>query len=214
MISFGWKFLGEKNAHVKTVLDYPHNRYLTDKRLIQDVYDIMSGADIWVGHYSTRFDTPFVQTRLLAHYSKCLPPVPQIDTWWIARTKLKLHSNRLASIQQFLELPTSKTPLKPEHWVKATQGHPESIKYISEHNLADVECLEQAYMRLRPLIHNHPSVNCAAGNSDGCPVCGSLKVHHVRERWNRITLAPLFKCTDCGAWSQGNMEKIKGKGLR
>jgi len=210
MLTFSWKLLGDKSAKVSTVLDHAHGRYVNDKLLVWKAYQVMKEADIWVGWYSSRFDVQFVQTRLLKHYGIAMPPVPQVDGWWIARTKLRLHSNRLASVQQFLELPTAKTPLKPEHWVKGAQGHPASVKYIAEHNLADVECLEQAYLQLRPLITNHPSVNIAAGDSDGCPCCGSPKFHKVREKWNRITYAPLYRCHDCGAWSQGKMQKING----
>lgn len=211
IICWGWKWLGEKEAHTKSVLDFPHGHYWTDRHLLKHIYDEVKQADIVVGWYSSRFDWPYLQSRLLVNTGKILPPMPHVDGWWIARKKMKLHSNRLNSVQNFLNLPTAKTPLMPDHWVRAQQGHREAVRYIQEHCHNDVECLEQAYLLIRPLCPAHPNVSIAAMNCDGCPVCGSPRVIHKKDKFNRVTQSPLYQCVDCKSWSQGKPERIFGE---
>jgi hypothetical protein len=58
-----------------------------------------------------------------------------MDTYPIARNKLKLHSNRLDSIAQALNITkVKKTPLSSEHWMKGALGNPDALKYILKHN--------------------------------------------------------------------------------
>jgi uncharacterized protein YprB with RNaseH-like and TPR domain len=211
IICWGWKWLGEKNAHVKSVLDFKHGAYVTDKHLLTQIYGEVKQADLVVGWYSSRFDWPYLQSRLLLAQGRILPPIPHVDGWWTARKKLKLHSNRLDSVQKFLQLPTPKTAILPTHWTLAQQGHHQSIEYIKQHCYYDVECLEQAYLVLRPLVQGHPNVSLSKLTCDHCPVCGSPRVSHVKDKFNRVTQSPLYRCVDCKAWSQGKPERIMGE---
>jgi hypothetical protein len=46
----------------------------------------------------------------------------------------------------------SKTPIKPEHWVRALTGHKKSFDYIANHCVLDVKVLGEVYDQLRGLI--------------------------------------------------------------
>lgn len=138
-----------------------------------------------------------------------MPPVPHIDGWEIARSKLKLHSNRLASVSSFLDI-EEKTPLNGPIWIKASAGDPSALKYVIKHCDQDVLVLEQAFERIRQLATTGPNLSLLVGQPGGCPRCGSDK---LQKRGYRIAVTQMYQrlqCQSCGAWSQGKSEKVKG----
>lgn len=211
LLSFGWKFQGEKKAQVISIADYPLYKKdpTNDKMLIKDAADILRESDIIVGHYSSRFDYPFIQTRLLYHGLEPLPPIPHIDTWRVARYGMKLNSNRLDTLARFLEVENQKTAVAGPHWVKAMAGDKKALRYIIEHNRLDVLVLEQVYNKIRALITNHPNVNIVSEKGDACPVCGLQKLQRRGYSIARTARTPKFFCTGCKAWSKGKPERIK-----
>lgn len=132
--------------------------YQFDKRLMLELFDALEHYDILYTHYGglKRFDIPYIITRAYAHgLEKRLSMLKEKfirDTWPIARTRLRLHSNRLDSIAEAVRVKgVKKTPLKPEIWRLASVGHPESLKYIAIHNKHDVQILEKIAKKLEPV---------------------------------------------------------------
>jgi uncharacterized protein YprB with RNaseH-like and TPR domain len=120
-----------------------------DKRVVSSLLKAMEGYDVFVVYYGTRFDMPFIRTKALEHGLK-FPSYSEkrmFDLYYVARNKLCLHSNRLGVVCDFLDIP-GKTPLKPLVWKKAAYGDAQSLRYILDHNIADVEILESAHKRL------------------------------------------------------------------
>lgn len=210
-----YKVLGEKKTHTIRIDDYKlHKKDCTnDRLLVKDMVEVLSDADMLVGHYSTRFDLPFLNSRALYHKLDLVAPVPHVDTWRVARNGLKLNSNRLASIAEFLGK-RQKTPILNTQWLRAMAGHKKSIDYVVEHCLADIAVLEETYMTIRPLSREHPNVNIMSGKTpEGiiCPVCGVAgKMQKRGFRVARTSRTQRFHCQSCGAWSAGNSERIKG----
>ena len=83
-----------------------------DKRIIETCIDTMKKFDRIVGHYSSRFDIPFLRTRAVLHDNKNGLNFPKrgslihTDTWIMAKTKFKFHSNRqnIMVRRQFLRI--------------------------------------------------------------------------------------------------------------
>lgn len=205
LLAFGYKWAHEPRAEVTAMSDFPGwKRDTTDDRhVVIKAYDVITQADLVVGHYSQRFDWKFLQTRLLAHSFPALPQIPHVDTWRIAKDRLALHSNRLASLTQLLGLP-SKTEILWDDWVRAISGNADSMERIREHCRVDVEVLEQAYLRLRPWIVNHPNLAALLGdNRATCPACTS---NRTMKNGTRVTLKKLYQrwqCKTCGnGWSE------------
>lgn len=76
------------------------------------------------------------------------------------------------------------------------------MDYIVNHCRRDVLVLEEAYLRLRPLVLDHPSRGLVDGRG-GCGVCG--KSHLIKRGFHitRTRRYQRYQCTGCGAWSKG-----------
>ena len=200
----GFKEVGRGKAEVFSLLDYDEEDVIKAERLLlKDVSKRLLDSDVWLTHFGTYFDIPFVNTRLLYHR---LPVIPanyaHIDTWKISRNRLKLQNNRLVSIQNFLGTAEEKNAIKPLMWVRALGGHKPSMRYIVEHCRKDVVVLEEAYNRLRPLVLDHPNKGLIDGRG-GCSICGESKLQKRGFHVTRTRKYQRFQCMGCGGWSKG-----------
>lgn len=137
----------------KEIFDYEF-----DKRLVEELLEAFKNYDVIYTHWGRdrRFDIPFIRTRALVHgLHEKLPRRFEkfvMDTWDIAKNKLKLHSNRLDSIADACRVRgVKKTPLSGKIWQLAAVGHPESLEYIAKHNRHDVILLERVHRKLESM---------------------------------------------------------------
>lgn len=215
VLTVGFKTVGVGKSEVLRVDDYyttdDNNILHAEKRLLKDVYKRLMAGDIWLTHYGSRgrFDLNFLNSRLIYHRLPTLPPNhPQIDTWKVAYKDLALHSNRLVSLQEFLEIENKKTAIKGAQWILALSGHRPSMNYIVEHCHLDVKVLEEVYILLRPLITDHPHIGVQRNGE--CPVCGKAELRVDRWVATRGMRYKRLHCHACGAWVKGKGERIKG----
>ncbi len=201
----GFKGYGESPVHVPSVRDYPTFKKAPwdDTLLMRDLYEVVKDCDLLVTYFGKQFDWPALQTRML---KAGLPPLESmgsrhVDMYWTAKRELRLHSNRLESVMDFLDCPVKKTKLSGPIWDAAASGDGEALDYVIEHCRNDVLGLEWVYERLRPYIRQHPVV---AGRGS-CRVCGSASLQF---RGYAALSNPTAKvkhrvqCQNCGAWDQ------------
>lgn len=205
VLCVGFKDVGKGKAEVINILDYVDEAgdlIKAEKRMLKDVSTRLLDTDVWLTHYGSWYDIPFINTRLLYHHLPILPPnYAHIDTWKVSRNRLKLRNNRLKTISEFLGTKDEKNAIKPEQWLRALGGHEPSMKYIVEHCRRDVAVLEEAYDRLRPLVLDHPNRGLVDGRG-GCTICGD---HRLQRRGFHITRTrkyQRYQCQGCGAWSK------------
>ena len=129
--------------------------YEFDKRVVTELLEAFDNYDVLWTHWGgwRRFDLPYIVTRAYAHnLEDMLPNYNEKfirDTWPIARNKMALHSNALGSIAEAVGVDNvKKTPLSGRKWRLAAVGHPESLKYILDHNIKDVRLLERIHKKL------------------------------------------------------------------
>jgi len=205
VLTFGSKFVEHGKVEVLNILDYldkSQDLIKAEKRLLIDISTRMLTADVWLGHFSTWYDLPFINTRLLYHRLPILPPnFSQLDTWKIARNRLKLRNNRLITISEFLGTEDEKNAIKPEQWIRALGRDRKSMAYIVDHNRRDVLVLEEAYLRLRGLVLDHPNRGLVDGRG-GCSVCGENKLQSRGYAITRTRRYRRFQCMGCGSWSK------------
>ena len=204
VLCVGFKDVGEGKPVVLRIDDYPGVDIIKqEKRLLRDVYTRLLEADVWLTHFGTYYDISFVNTRLLYHNLPTLPAgYAHIDTWKVARNRLKLRNNRLITISEFLGTEDEKNAIRPEQWLKALGGHRPSMDYIVEHCRRDVLVLEEAYDRLRPLVNDHPNRGLLDGRG-GCSICGSVRLQKRGVHVTRTRKYQRYQCRDCGSWSKG-----------
>ena len=196
ILCIAWKWDGENDVHYLSIDDSPDfdKDPTNDKALVTAFAKEAEKADIAVFHYGERFDWPFINTRLLYHNLPPLPNVKMIDTWRIAKYRLRLNSNRLASVSELLGV-AEKTPLSGPIWIKAMAGNKKAIAYVVEHCVQDVRVLEQVYQRISPFRPDNPKLS-----QTGCPTCGS---YDFQQRGKSVTLAGKKQrrsCNNCGHW--------------
>lgn len=195
----GWKWLGEKKIHVPAITDYAgwNKAPWDDKRLIKDFCGIMAEADIWVTYNGKNFDVPYLQAKLLEHGLPIMPNTPHVDLYQVVKHAIVLSRKSLANVSKFLRLHAEKTPVTGDHWKRAMCGNAKSIKYVVDHCVADVELLEEAYHKLKPLVRQHPIVM----RGDTCRSCGSKDLQRRGFYMTTKKVKRRVSCKKCGAWA-------------
>lgn len=121
-----------------------------DRRVTENCIKDMLKFDRLVGHYSTKFDIPFIRTRAL-YWNLDFPGYKEIkhtDTYYLAKRLLCIHSNRQGCVAEAISRQNIKTRIDPGHWIGALQGNKASLAYILNHNKRDVEQLRSNYNKL------------------------------------------------------------------
>ena len=126
---------------------------VTDKRILTELSKLLPKFDFVVCHYGViqrGLDIRFLRTRFVKYGLK-FPVFRQLfglDTYLLARYKLKLHSNRLDVIAEFLGCKVTKSQLETETWQLAKIGDEKALAYVLDHNIRDTEILEFVHKKL------------------------------------------------------------------
>lgn len=140
-----------------------------DYRVVKELLEALQHFDVLWTHWgkTRRFDVPYIISRAYKNnLEKMLPQYMEkfvMDTWDIARSKLRLHSNRLDSIGNLLNIKNvKKTALNTDIWCKAAYGQEKALDYIYVHNRRDVQLLEAVHKKLEqinnPMLSQHRSM--------------------------------------------------------
>jgi len=127
-----------------------------DYQVTKDTAEEVNQYDIVVTYYGFKADIPFFRTRLLKHdptgkYIFLKNTLHHIDLYYVAKQKLKMHSNSLDAITGFFNI-KGKTHLNGEMWARAAAGDEIGLKYVTYHNKYDVIILEKLYDILKDYV--------------------------------------------------------------
>lgn len=118
-----------------------------DKRLLKNLIKDMGNFDRLVGHYSCKYDLPFIRTRALM----CGVKFPehgiyiQSDTWMILRHKFKLSRNSLESGTRNILGKTRKNHLSLKLRNGCIRGEKWALDATLDHNKRDVRDTEDLF---------------------------------------------------------------------
>lgn len=144
----------ERGGPTKTFVCKKKRGLLSDEDTVDEIREELTTYDFICTYYGTKFDIPYLNTRLLIADKPLLDAFRHVDMYYTARYKLKLHSNRLQVVQEsLLEGKTEKTKLIGPIWQKAAMGDKESLEYIVEHCEADVQVLEDVFDTLKMFVN-------------------------------------------------------------
>jgi uncharacterized protein YprB with RNaseH-like and TPR domain len=128
-----------------------------EREVVVAIRDALEDADYVVTYYGTKFDIPYLNTRLLLNGERPLHQIQHVDVYYTARFKLKLNRNRLQNLEEAFfgdeEGEGLKTRIKPGIWRRALQGSQDDLDYIIEHCQNDVILLEKVFDKLKGFIN-------------------------------------------------------------
>lgn len=199
ILAIGYKWAHEKYPRVMSLADYPGKKSTDDENLLKAFEPIYQQADLVVHHFGDYYDIPFLQTRRLIHNMKPLPKVSTVDTWRIAKKRLKFHSNRLDAILKALGCPYAKTPLDGNIWIDASAGDRNALKYVVQHCKMDILVLEWVYNHIKSVWDNHPAIY----GKEQCKSCGGKEFRSEGIRPTSERIYRRLVCKNCGATKKG-----------
>lgn len=210
IIAFAYKWLGEKEIRAYTLKDFPtyKNNPECNRMLIEKLHEVLSQADIVVAHNGIDFDNKMAYTDFIKHGMEPTPPFRTVDTLQFARSKFRFNSNKLDDLGALLNLGRKVETGGFRLWVDCMRGDAKAWEKMRKYNKHDVALLERVYLKLRPWMMRHPSVNIADGH-DGCPMCRSSKIIAKGFFLTNGGKRPRFKCKDCGKWFSGKLKTGK-----
>lgn len=130
-----------------------------DKRIIKSCIEELKKYDRVVGHYSSKFDVPFIRTKAITHDPKNAMGFPKYrelystDLWRVAKEKLLLHSNRQNVFAEMVSGQSQKTRINHKYWREGLQGNEKALKYILQHCKIDVIELKKNFNAVCNLIN-------------------------------------------------------------
>lgn len=204
MLSFAFKWLGDKKTQVRALPDYSlyQKDKLNDKELTKELWSLFDEADIIMAHNGDNFDIKKSNARFILHGMNPPSPYKQIDTLKIARKHFKFDSNKLDDLARYFEI-GCKLPHEGFHtWKGCLEGDPKSWAIMKRYNAHDVDLLEQVYLRLRAWATSHPNLDNFTKNGN-CPTCQSSKIQKRGINVSKTGYKERFFCRDCGSWFSG-----------
>lgn len=212
MLSFAYKWLGERKTYVRSLPDYKGYKggKSTEKKLLEDLWDLFNEADILIGHNAKSFDVKVANQRFIVNDM----PVPSfyrvIDTKIMARSFARFSSNKLDHLGEELEVGRKLKHQGFDLWLGCMAGDPAAWRVMTRYNKQDVVLLEEVFLKLRPWIENFPNINVIMNRENGCSKCGAPadKLHKRGYRWTNMSRATRYHCQVCGGYTQGKYVKI------
>lgn len=129
-----------------------------DAKITCDIADELRKHAIVIGHYSQKFDVPFLRAKMAKHQLEPLPQMFGIDTWRIAKNNFKVTSRRLRNLVHFFDL-GDKDSVEGGLWMDAAyNGDIDAMNKIVEHNVRDVEILEKLAAISFPYLKSIPKL--------------------------------------------------------
>lgn len=201
ILCIGYKWYDEDDVHVFTILDKKRGKkdMLNDKHLVEEFVKVYEQADYHISWYGDRFDVPMLKSRMIKHGLPPLAPIYSLDLWKQVRYTFKLHSNRLVTWQQFLQVEDEKSQIDFDAWLRAAQGDKDSLAEVVDHCRRDVLVLEEVFTKLRPWLDKEPSVNLFGGLGM-CPSCDGSNVQRRGYKVATTRTYQQYRCMDCGRW--------------
>jgi len=121
-----------------------------DRRVIGSAVKEIEKYDRIVTWYGTKFDLPFVRSKSMK-YGIEFPAYKDLyhtDLYYMCRSKMRLHSNRLQSFCEYLGIPAKEHRMTPELNEKCQAGDEEALGVILLHCEEDVNSTGEAFNRL------------------------------------------------------------------
>lgn len=207
MLSYAWKWQGERQIHCKALCDYPEydTNLDNDFFLVRDLRNLFDEADVLIAHNGDRFDIRKAQARMIRY--KMQPPsrYQTIDTLKAARKYFQFDSSRLDALGQYLGLGRKRATTGFNLWKRSMAGERKAWDIMKRYNKHDVALLEKVYEELRPWMTTHPNLELFHRPHVGvvCPNCQSANTVKRGIYYQQTRKYVQHSCRNCGRWFKG-----------
>jgi hypothetical protein len=179
--SAAWKWWGKKKAHCISALDHPDGFSVEtvrdDGHIIKALHEVLSEADILIGHNIRRFDMKQFNARALDHGLGPISPKLFVDTLQASKSNFSYPSHSLNYLGERYGI-GSKLDTPDKWWLGVMEGNKGVMRDVTRYNKQDVILNDGVYTKMLPYIHNHPNINAIEDGVDPkCGKCGSGDLH-------------------------------------
>jgi hypothetical protein len=136
--------------------------------------------------------------RFLFYGLDQIPDQKSVDTLKTAKKYFNLSFYSLDHLCRYLGIPRKLDPGSFKTWMLCMDGDKKAQNKMVVYNKADVDRLEQVYLRMRGWMKNHPIMNLYTRKLDHCPVCMSKNYMLNGRRLLATGWKQRFDCKDCG----------------
>jgi hypothetical protein len=200
-----WKWIGQNTLGSVSVL-HDKQRFERDFRddyhVVKVLHELLTQADIVVGHNIDKFDMRQIRKRCVYHNFSPLKPIQTVDTLKLARQIGDFEANDLRYIARFLNI--AQKGDSPD-WELIAAGDIEELKKCIQYNKQDIRVTEQVYLRLRPWAKARPNqgVFQAGVHHTTCPVCGGSHIQPDEPFYTSTQKYNGYRCVDCKTYIKG-----------
>ena len=102
--------------------------------------------------HNTGFDLPYLKAKMVRYGIELPRPLYMMDTYWIAKSNLKVSRRRLESLAEYF-FGEGKSKVNGETWMEAAMnGDSVALDKIVQHNITDCILLEKLASALFPFV--------------------------------------------------------------
>jgi uncharacterized protein YprB with RNaseH-like and TPR domain len=210
LLCVGYKWLGDKNPTILSILDYPGESIIDDQNLVKAFNKVLAEAEMVITYFGKGFDQPWMIGKFLEYRLQALPNVPHVDLFFTAKSNLHVSRKSLDNLVSYFQL-GKKYWVTHRDWKLAKAGDEHAIKEVIKHCYVDVNLTEKLYTLLRPYIRLHPRI---AGWLP-CRYCGSTK---LQRRGYAMTITKgrriRIQCQSCSGWDTRSEQHTEDAGIQ
>lgn len=211
VFGFSWKPLGKK-VRSCYVWDFP--LYKKDPRndveVIKKWIEVVSEAQVVIGHNSRSFDDKVMMGRVIHH--QLPPPLPfaTIDTKADLTRVSKNDSNKLDDLGNNYGYGRKQSTGGIDLWWDCMLGEKKAMKKMVSYCERDVKLTEKVYFHERPYI-KHPNLNVINNRPDSCPRCGKDGTMNAGMKYKatNTNLYQYYRCKECGGMAKARLAEYK-----
>lgn len=221
IIAASWRFRGKSKIHSRVLPEYKGYKKgimeVDDRKLCEELYDVMKGSDIIIGHNVQGFDVKVARTRFLANGMNPTKNWQIEDTLLTLWRQFKLPRNTLDEACNFVGIKGKGKQRYTDFIDGCYDGIEKDWDGMQKYNKNDVEITSAFYEKIGPWNPRGVNYNLYRRQGNVCTFCGSNKVWANGDRPNKTNIVRRYECQDCGkGWSaeiiarvaDGNLELV------
>jgi hypothetical protein len=200
MLSYAAKWLYDEKIY-SGVLTSKEAMKKSDKRICEEMYELLNDADICITYNGNGYDIPKINTRFIINGIQPPTPYKSIDVFQTISRQFAFTSKSMDYVNYSLELERKKETEGMSLWIRAVSGEENALKDMNLYNIQDVVALQEQYLVVRPWIKNHPNIGLWHESKEPmCGFCGSADIEYVSNLYSTPAgLYKSFRCKDCHA---------------